>query len=181
MQTPLVSKPPLKLFLAHPEQANSLFQVLATERQHLSDQIPWVDMVKTRKDVHRFLLEAGLFHKGGQQMVTFIYWEEKLVGSISLMRIDKRHRVGEIGFWMIPPYRGRGIMSDSTRLFVSYIFDHINLNRLEIRIPLSNSEACHIPKALGFKHEGTLRQAVRRGNQYQNLLLFGLIKSDWRR
>src|SRR6185437_13283787 len=56
----------------------------------------------------------------GRLCVWAIRTEGVLAGMISIG--DIRERRGEIGFWLAPEFRGRGVMSEATRLAVEYAF-----------------------------------------------------------
>lgn len=176
----LINHPPLKLYLPHPEQANQLLEAIEEDRQYLEEHVPWVKSVLSLQDAERVLLEAKLFAQGGQQLISFIFYHDELIGSVGLVRIDKKHHVAEIGFWLRRSYQGKGFMSTSARSFISFAFETLQLNRLEMRIPQANPKATYIPKALGFTLEGTLKQAVYKKNTYLDVLIFGVIRRKWK-
>jgi len=165
--------------LAHPDQAEDLHELLERERSTLNEYVPWVSETQSLPDTQRFLRESELFNHGGQKLISMIYWHGQLIGSVGLLRINRHHRSAEMGYWLSKQAEGQSIMSTAARLLITYVFDHLTIHRLEIRIPSTNVRAHRIPHVLGFQHEGTLRQGAYQHGQFLDLELYGLLRSDW--
>ncbi len=164
---------------AHPDQAEDLFELLQRERSNLKEYVPWVSETQSLADTRRFLQESDLFNRGGQKLISMIYYQEKMAGSIGLLRINRHHRSAEMGFWLSRDNEGKSIMSTAARLLIDYVFDQTTIHRLEIKIPSSNVRAQRIPHVLGFLHEGTLRQGAFQHEEFLDLELYALLRPDW--
>lgn len=95
--------------------------------------------------------------------------EGVLAGMISIG--DIRQRQGEIGFWLAPEVRGRGVMSEATRLVVDYAFrprpDGLALNRMVWRALVGNAASAAVARRAGFRWEGVVPQgAEQRGARF---------------
>lgn len=53
------------------------------------------------------------------------------------------------------------------------------LNRIEIRTAPDNIRSRAIPQRLGFRGEGTLRQAERVGARYLDSVVHSLLAAEW--
>ena len=105
-----------------------------------------------------------------------------LIGGIGLVegRSTAVYR-GEIGYWLAAEFRGRGLMPRAIRAFADYAFRELQLHKLTaMTYPFNPSSSRALEKA-GFTFEGRLRQHVRsrKGDQYYDALVYGLISSDW--
>ncbi|WP_040716397.1 GNAT family N-acetyltransferase [Nocardia veterana] len=72
----------------------------------------------------------------------------------------------EIGFWLHPAARGRGLMTASARLVCDFGFapDGLALTRIEWRAFVGNVASAAVVRRVGFRYEGLLRLAgVQRG------------------
>jgi RimJ/RimL family protein N-acetyltransferase len=105
-----------------------------------------------------------------------------LIGGIGL--VEERSRSvfrGEIGYWLAPDYRGRGLMPRAIRVFADYAFRELELHKLTATTyPFNPSSSRALEKA-GFTLEGRLRQHTRsrNGGEYYDTLVYGLVLSDW--
>ncbi len=67
----------------------------------------------------------------------------------------------------------------AAKSLVGVLFDGFGLNRLTAIIPEGNTQARRLATLLGFKQEGQLRGAFLSDGQYQNLVLYGLLHSEF--
>jgi len=75
--------------------------------------------------------------------------------------------------------QGSGFGSEATQLAVRYGFEELNLNRIELSVFAHNERGVRAYRRAGFVEEGRQRQAFYRNGQYQDVLLFGLLRGDW--
>lgn len=106
--------------------------------------------------------------------VTDAFWGEVIVHSL-----HERHRRGELGFWVIPRQRQHGVGSGAVALTVSWLFDELDLLRVEMTTTPENPAVPALARRLGFTQEGILRpRNVERGRRV-DLLWFGLLAEEW--
>jgi RimJ/RimL family protein N-acetyltransferase len=106
----------------------------------------------------------------------------KLLGTCCLVDIDwvARHaelrvRIGEKDAW------GNGVGTETCALLVRHAFDALNLERVWLRVLDSNPRAQHVYEKLGFVVEGQLRKAGYVDGQARDMVLMGLLRSEWKR
>jgi RimJ/RimL family protein N-acetyltransferase len=86
------------------------------------------------------------------------------VGAIGLHARDATMR--EVGFWMAPWARGRGIMTDSVRLVCQWAFTELGLGRIEWWANVGNDASRRVAEKVGFTMEGTARgRLLHRGER----------------
>lgn len=91
---------------------------------------------------------------------------DDVLGSISLLRIDWDAARAEIGYWVAPWARRRGIAAGATRLLTDWVLATLPLVRVELRIDADNAGSLGVARRAGFTHEGTLRSfEVRKGRR----------------
>lgn len=82
----------------------------------------------------------------------------KAIGGMSLMRIDKRNGVIEIGRLLFSPLLKRSTLSTEAQyLLMSYVFDVLGYRRYEWRCHSMNEPSCRAAVRLGFIFEGIFR------------------------
>ena len=62
----------------------------------------------------------------------------------------------EVGFWMAPWARGRGIMTDAVRLVCRWGFADLGLGRIEWWANVGNDASRRVAEKVGFTMEGTV-------------------------
>jgi ribosomal-protein-serine acetyltransferase len=70
-------------------------------------------------------------------------------------------------------------MTRAVRALVDHAVRDLRLNRVEIRIAPDNRRSRAVPERLGFRQEGTLRQAERVGDRYLDAVVFAMLASAW--
>ena len=161
------------------DMAAELFKTIDRQRNYLKRWLIWVDDNQSVEDSKKFLKMARVFNLGGQRFNTIIFYKGKIAGSVGFVKLDKPNRKGEIGYWLSEDLQGKGIITKSCKGLISFGFQQMNLNRIEIKLARENTKSEAIPVRLGFKHEGTLRQSRIINGQYYDSEIFGLLKKDW--
>jgi RimJ/RimL family protein N-acetyltransferase len=66
----------------------------------------------------------------------------------------------EVGYWVAPEARGRGVATRALRLLCRWAFDELGLRRLEWQAYVGNDASRGTAEAVGFQLEGTRRQGL---------------------
>jgi len=85
-----------------------------------------------------------------------------VVGRIGLHRVDDEDGVAEIGYWLLPEHRGKGIATQAVLAVTEWGFKDRGLGRLEIRHELLNQRSCLLASRCHFLPEGVQRGAMPR-------------------
>lgn len=103
------------------------------------------------------------------------------VGVTALHQVDWTSRTAETGIFIGERAAwGRGLGSDAVATLVRWCFEELNLNRVWLRVYEDNARAIRCYEKVGFRHEGRLRQDHFSGGRYQDTLLMGLLRDEFR-
>ena len=103
----------------------------------------------------------------------------EFVGTVSLDRIDPRHRSGEMGNVLVDPDRkGRGLGRALVAGLLDLAFEGLGLERVELRVFADNDVAIRLYEACGFRREGVERGAVLRDGRRRDVLRMAILESD---
>jgi ribosomal-protein-serine acetyltransferase len=160
--------------------AGAVFALVEANRSHLRRWLPWVDATRSVGDIREFLRRVTAQAKAGTGQAFGLWWQGRLVGIASLVWIDASNRSAAIGYWLAQETEGRGLMSAAVAALLRHGFRTLQLNRIEIRAGVRNRRSRAIPLRLGFRHEGTLRQAERLADRFVDHAVYGLLVSQWR-
>lgn len=104
----------------------------------------------------------------------------RLVGTCGFVNINKTDFRGEIGYVLSRACWEKGLMPEAVRKVCSYGFEFMELNRIEARVFPENTRSQGVLKKIDFQYEGTLRQQQLIKGKYQDLMMFSLLKSEFR-
>jgi len=169
-----------KLSLVIPEQEDSkdIFTVVNKDREHLKKWLSWVDKTTSIKDIEINNLERiEKFHKKEAASFYAVY-ENRFIASVGFISLDNANRKGEIGYWILSDFQGKGLMTECVKACIKYGFEQLNLNRIIIKCASENVRSAAIPKRLGFTLEGTLRQDRIVNEIFYDTLIFSLLKNE---
>jgi len=103
----------------------------------------------------------------------------ELVGAISLMDITPLGNHARIGFWVGVPHWNKGYCTEAGRAILEYGFRVRGLNRVHTGYMRSNYASGRVLEKLGLAYEGTQRQHITRLGKHEDLVLVGILRSEW--
>jgi RimJ/RimL family protein N-acetyltransferase len=97
-----------------------------------------------------------------------------ILGGTTLHHLDEGRLRIEIGYWLLPEARGRGVASRAVRRLADHVFSR-GLVRLEAVVRPPNEASIRVLERLGFEREGCLRQLLRYGEGRSDAYLYCLL------
>lgn len=167
----------LSLVIPHLAKAPEIFSLIDKDRDHLRTWLPWVDSTTTEEDTLNNLAERMEGFKQKKQASFYGTLHGEFVASVGFISLN--NGAGEIGYWLLSNYSGRGLMTSFVRKCIEYGFEKLNLNKIVIKCAEGNSKSAAIPKKLGFTQcKKTEAKHIINGSE-QHTLVFTLNKKDW--
>ena len=97
------------------------------------------------------------------------------VGTIDYLNFDPLNNRAELGLFIAPEYRGRGLGRTALELLTAYSREHIGLRQLYVFIAIDNTVCIKLFKDYGYRRVGTIKSWVKRGNTYHDVALFQML------
>jgi RimJ/RimL family protein N-acetyltransferase len=85
--------------------------------------------------------------------------DEQILGAAGLS-VDGAELSGDLGYWVAPEARGRGVATRSSRLLCRLAFDRLGLGYVGLMAAADNAVSNAVARRLGFTLEGTRVQAM---------------------
>lgn len=161
-------------------EASALFALVDQNREYLGKWLPWVPFVKAEQDSLKFIQESQQSWEQQQSLELGIWQGQTLLGCIGLHALDTLHRKTSFGYWLGARYQGQGVMTRAVTGLVTYCFSERDFNRVEIRAAVGNTASRAIPERLGFTQEGILREAELIREQYLDIVVYSMLRSEWK-
>lgn len=119
-------------------------------------------------------------HEASEEVVFAIVPRDggEVVGVIGL--VPKKHDCAEVGYWIGVPYWGHGYASEALVAIIDYAFRERALNRVEAMHFTRNPASGRVMQKAGMRHEGTHREAVRKGDDYLDTEMYAILRREWR-
>lgn len=141
--------------------------IAAYRPQNAVSERAWLENMSLRTDVVHF----GIALRESQE----------LIGSTELRLGPPPFRAADLGIGIFQArHQGKGYGREAIRLLLGYGFHTLNLHRVELKVHDNNPRGRRCYEACGFRHEGTLRQAVWREGRWWDAHVYGLLEPEWR-
>jgi [ribosomal protein S5]-alanine N-acetyltransferase len=98
-------------------------------------------------------------------------------GGCGLNSINAQHRKGEIGYWLLPEFWGKGIITEALPLVIEYGFTALQLHRIEAVIETANENSKKIMNKLGFAYEGTMKECEIKNGRFISLDMYAKLNA----
>jgi [ribosomal protein S5]-alanine N-acetyltransferase len=105
--------------------------------------------------------------------------ENKLIGTIDLIRLDSIHKKAEFAYVLSNFYWGKGFMQEAAEALLDYGFNDLNLNKISAQIMLGNKQSERVIEKLGMTEEGILRQDFCYKGEFIDLKNFSILKEEY--
>lgn len=105
---------------------------------------------------------------------------KELIGITVLHSINLINRTAEMGIYLgSKEFRGRGFAREASIETLKFGFYKLGLNRIQGRIIKENVDSLTLCERLGFKREGIFREAIFKNNEFKDLVLVSMLKTEF--
>lgn len=104
----------------------------------------------------------------------------RLVGIMEAVDFTQKVNMVTIGYFLAEAHWGKGIATEALKLLLAFLFDKVNINRIQAEVMPLNEVSKKVLLKTGFIKEGTLRQAALwSGKGIVDLELYSILKEDY--
>jgi RimJ/RimL family protein N-acetyltransferase len=109
--------------------------------------------------------------------------EKKIIGGISLDKVDKRQGTASTGYWLGENYWKKGYGSEALKAVFNFAFNKLKLRRIEAEVFEGNPSSGKLLEKYGFKKEGVKREnnVCKADKKVKNAICYGLLKREYKR
>jgi len=107
--------------------------------------------------------------------------EKKVIGGISIDKINKFHGTAGGGIWINSKYHGQGYGTEAFGKRIDFAFNELKLRRLENGFLYGNISSLKMQEKFGYKIEGMRRKAFRcmADGEIKDEYITGLLRDEW--
>ena len=103
---------------------------------------------------------------------------DAFLGSIGIHRINRDEGRCDIGYFLAPWARGRGVMTGAVRLASGWIFETLPVDRIEITIEPGNAASRAVAERSGYELEGVLRSHTVINGSRRDMAMYALLRGE---
>lgn len=103
---------------------------------------------------------------------------DTVLGSISLVRINLQTSVAEVGYWVSPRARRRGVARRAAAAVTEWALREVGFPRVELLAAVGNAGSRRVAELAGFTQEGVLRSAGLGRGERLDMVIFGRLPDD---
>lgn len=100
------------------------------------------------------------------------------LGVISVYNYKPEHKKAELGYWLMPRFWGKGIVSEVLHPVIKYWQEQKGIHRLEAFIEEGNTASIKLVEKAGFVHEGIMRDCEIKFGKFISLHIYALITAQ---
>ncbi len=155
------------------------FVKIESEKKSLlfaNDEIPFP---KTFED-HSSFFQSISAKKEDFFFGIFEKYTNELIGTCAVFSINWQNSTCFVGISIGEQWQGKGLGTDAMKTLIDFIFNYIAINKIKLQVFSFNTAAIRSYEKCGFSKEGILRNEIFRFGKFYDLLLFGLLRKEWK-
>jgi RimJ/RimL family protein N-acetyltransferase len=103
----------------------------------------------------------------------------EMVADVILHLTSCEHRLGEIGYAVLPAHAGRGYATEAARPLLAVAFDDLRLHRVIGRVEARNVASARVLEKLGLRQEAHLVENEFVKGEWQSELVYAVLDREW--
>lgn len=116
--------------------------------------------------------------EGRREAFAVVDGDETVVALAVAPQIDLAARSAELGYVVLPSFRGRGVATEALRLLTAWAFSELGALRLELLISVDNDASKRVAERCGYVHEGVLRSLHLKQDVRMDTEIWSRLPSD---
>ena len=161
------------------EDAEDLYEIFSSEEVMRYYGMYPVEEIESVKEMIRNF-HSGFMNNRSIRWGIVEKLSSKVVGTCGFHCINERHLRTEIGYELSEKYWHKGYMQEALKEIIGYGFDKLKFMRIEGLIYPDNKSSRKSLEKLGFREEGLLREYMNFRDERTDLLIFSLLKREFK-
>ncbi|WIG59745.1 MAG: hypothetical protein OJF49_002492 [Ktedonobacterales bacterium] len=175
---PRLETPRLALRQIQPQDAEALFATFSDEVvMEFYGHLPHQSVAESRALIEQ--LGEWYARREGIRWGITLKGDDSVIGSCGVYLFDEGFHRAECGYELRRAFWRQGIMREALTAMLTFVFDEMRLHRIEAVVDDVNERSKALLRALGFTHEGTLRQRFFFRERFLDEHYFGLLRDEW--
>jgi [ribosomal protein S5]-alanine N-acetyltransferase len=136
----------------------------------------------TLKDGEAFVKRSQTIDKNNFKLKFGVYNKKlkEIIGIVSLLKIDLKHKNAESGSWIGKPFWGTGLIYEAKIEMYKYGFENIKLRKITSKVYEFNPRSYKHLEKLGFVKQGVFRKHTLINNKFYDNYYYEMLKEEFK-
>jgi len=104
--------------------------------------------------------------------------DQRLLGTVGLVRVRWEDLTAEVGYSLAAGARGHGYATRAVELVTRWAFDELGMRRMELTTHVDNARSQAVAERAGYKREGVMRSYRVLRDRRVDLVMFSRLPRD---
>lgn len=158
-------------------------ELRAVSRDYLQPWEPtWANDVLSKPSFRYRLIRYADDWQNDRSYSFFIFRrsDDALMGGLTMSNVRRGvTQTCSFGYWIGHPFTGQGFMTEAVNGGCCFAFDQLSLHRVEAACLPTNHASQAVLRKSGFSREGYARKYLRINGQWEDHVLFGMLREDY--
>jgi len=105
---------------------------------------------------------------------------QSFAGEVNISQVQRGpFQNAYLGYWIDEAQAGRGYMPEAVAVLLGFVFDELNLHRLQISIIPRNTASRRVVEKLGLRDEGTAQRYLEINGVWEDHVRYAITAEEW--
>jgi len=160
------------------EDAPRLYEAAIESMAEVSRWLAWCHPGFTSAEAESWISAHPEMRRRGNLEFAIVDARDRYLGGCGINQVNKPHRFANLGYWVRTSATRRGVAPAAVRLLAAHVFEHTDLERLEIVVATGNVASERVAEKAGAVREGVLRARLQMHGAPHDATMFSLTRAD---
>ena len=134
------------------------------------------------KEVEDFINSINSFIDEGKSIlwaICLLDKPEEIIGTACIWNIVPENYRAETGYVLHPDHWRKGIMKETLKKVMEYVFDVMKLHSIEARLDPANIASAAVLESTGFVKEGHFKEDIFYEGKFLDTAVYSCVNSEW--
>lgn len=156
----------IRNWISNPDVQNNDGEPVYVSKQEVDTLLgKWIDKYQN-DDFYKWAIELNDSHEN--------------IGQIAFYKVNKENFYLDVEYCVGKPYWGNGYATEALTAVIDYAFEKMEYNRVQAFHRSKNQPSGRVLEKAGMKIEGILRKFLFHNNNFDDCVLYAVLKEEWK-
>lgn len=158
--------------------------LLEAARESVDRVFPWLEWCHPDYEISEsraWIKHCRAAWEAGEEFQFAITGSEgAYLGGCGLNRLERQHRVANLGYWVRTSAAGRGVATSAVQRLATWAFDETALNRLQILVAVGNRASRGVAERVGAVREAVAASRLVLHGEVHDAVQYAIVRGVWK-